>query len=210
MTQTDPRLSWLSSVGMHVVLLLLMLLWGRLQPPLSLPKPAPIHLTLIDQPALTMRQGAPGPATGPQQVKSAVRAPGAPTPRQVVTPAQPKQTERRADAQTTRTVAPKVTKQAATVRPAAQAVPRPQGDFRAALAKRSADQAAQEQGRLAQLGGSGPGVIQGTGGGDAGSPGGELSGRHLVHEVRPTYPQAALSDKVSGRVVVAIVVAPDG
>ncbi len=208
MTQTaHQRSAWLSSVGMHVVVLLLLLLWGRLQPPMPLPRPEPIRLTLVDQPTLAAQPGAPGPALRPQQKKGPAHAQADPAAKPVVAQAPKQQSPERSP---TRAVAPKVTKQPTNVQPAAKAEPRPVGDYKAALAQRQAELQAQEKGRLAKMGGSGPALVQGTGGGDAGTAGGDLSGRQLIHDVRPTYPHDALRDQVGGRVVIAIVVAPDG
>lgn len=206
MTDLAPRRwAWASSVGLHVLLLLLLALWLHLQPKPPLHLPEPISLTLVDAPTLRKSSGAPGPAPKPQAPKGpAVPAP----PVEVQRPAAPQTTQRQHDAPS-RQAAPTTSRTAQ--RQTSTTQPRPAGDWRMAVSKRQADLKAREQGRLASLGtGSGDGVISGSGGGDAGEAGGELSGRQLLHEVRPVYPADALRDRVSGRVLVAITVGADG
>lgn len=206
MTELAPRRwAWMSSIGLHVLLLLLLALWLHLQPPPSVTLLEPISLSLVDAPTLRRDSGMPGPAAKSQMPKgpAPIAAPPA------VRPPAPPQATHRHDSAPARQAAPTTGK--TVTRPATQAEPRPAGDWRAVAAKRQADLRAREQSRLAALGnGTGEGVISGSGGGDAGEAGGELSGRQLLHEVRPVYPQGALRDRVSGRVLVAITVGADG
>jgi protein TonB len=199
------RWAWMSSIGLHVLLLLLLALWLHLQPKPQLNLPEPISLSLVDAPTLRRDSGMPGPAKKSQVPKGP--APAAPQ-AEVRRPAPPQTTQRAGTAPARQTA---TTRSATNSRPTSRVQPRPAGDWRSDVAKRQADLKAREQGRLAALGnGNGDGVISGSGGGDAGEAGGELSGRQLLHEVRPTYPADALRDRVSGRVLVAITVGADG
>jgi protein TonB len=194
----------MGSVGLHIALLLLLALWLHLQPKPSVRVPEPITLSLIDAPTLRKPTGAPGPAKQAQ-------APKGPTPaaNQRSSHKQATTSTRRDSDAPARQAAPHTAR--TPVHPTTRVAPRPAGDWRASVAKRQSDLQAQERSRLASLGsGNGDGVISGSGGGDAGEAGGELSGRQLLHEVRPIYPAGALRDRVSGRVLVAITVGADG
>jgi protein TonB len=208
MTELAPRRwAWISSIGLHVAFLLLLALWVQMQPKPHLTLPEPIHISLIDAPTLRRDSGAPGPAPKPQLAKGP--APAAPR-TETRQPAAP-MAQREASEAPARQAAPTTTNRKPVFKPAAPIDPRPAGDWRTAVSKRQADLQVRERSRLASLGtGSGDGVMSGSGGGDAGEAGGELSGRSLVHEVRPNYPADALRDRVSGRVLVAITVGSDG
>jgi protein TonB len=208
MTELAPRRwAWMSSIGLHVAILLLLGLWLHFQPKPQIVLPEPISLSLVDAPTLRRQTGAPGPAAKPQALKgpaptSARAEPNRPAPQSA---------QQAKSLSPARQTAPKTSTTKSTQRATTQAEPRPAGDWRADVAKRQADLQAREQSRLASLGGgSGDGVMSGSGGGDAGEAGGELSGRQLLREVRPTYPADALRDRVSGRVLVAITVGADG
>lgn len=200
------RWSWAGSVGAHAVLLLLLLTWGALAPSKTLPQPEPIRLTIVDFPAKPGPAGAPGPAKEQQLAKAPARPAPAPAQPQAAPPV-PTTPERAPSVSTPR----RTTQASSKPAPAQVTQAAEQGDWQAALAKRRAEMQAKSDDRLSALGAdSGGGLITGSGGGDAGQAGGELAGRQLLHRVEPRYPSSALADRASGRVVLSILVGPNG